>query len=155
MAVQVNACSGYCPVGLWSGQSNVYQASVNGLLSGQVTVQLVYCSVELLSGQATVFRVSIYWATACQGSVHWASVWLLQIGQKLEKWEWRHNFPTWCDHRFFWPFFFLLWSLVTGPSFMQILSLVLELWQFSFIRDRPEIRKSEISPSAFCPISGD
>ena len=28
-------------------------------------------------------------------------------------------------------------------------------WQFSFIRDRPEIRKSEILPSEFCPKSGD
>ena len=50
---------------------------------------------------------------------------------------------------------FLLSSLVTGPSFMSISSLVLELWQFSFIRDWPEIQKSEIPPSAFCPISGD
>ena len=50
---------------------------------------------------------------------------------------------------------FLLSSLVTGPSFMLISSLVLELWQFSFIRDWPEIWKSEIPPSEFCPISGD
>ena len=50
---------------------------------------------------------------------------------------------------------FLLSSLVTGPSFMSISSLVLELWQFSFIRDWPEIRKLEIPPSEFCTISGD
>ena len=50
---------------------------------------------------------------------------------------------------------FLLPSLVTDPSFMSISSLVLELWQSSFIRDWPEIRKSEIPPSEFCPISGD
>ena len=50
---------------------------------------------------------------------------------------------------------FLLSILVTGPSFMSISSLILELWQFSFIRDWPEIRKSEIPPSEFCPISGD
>ena len=50
---------------------------------------------------------------------------------------------------------FLLLSLVTGSSFMSISSLVLKLWQFSFIRDWPEIRKSEIPPSEFCPISGD
>ena len=50
---------------------------------------------------------------------------------------------------------FLLSSLVTGPSFMSISSLVLELWQFSFIRDWPETRKSEIPPSEFCLISGD
>ena len=50
---------------------------------------------------------------------------------------------------------FLLSSLVTGPSFMSISSLILELWQFSFIRDWPEIRKSEIPPSEFSPISVD
>ena len=50
---------------------------------------------------------------------------------------------------------FLLSGLVTGPNFISISSLVLELWQFSFIRDWPEIRKSEIPPSEFCPISGD
>ena len=32
-------------------------------------------------------------------------------------------------------FLFLLLRLVTGPSFMSILPLVLELRQFSFIRD--------------------
>ena len=50
---------------------------------------------------------------------------------------------------------FLLSILVTGPSFMSISSLVLELWQFPFIRDWPEILKLEIPPSEFCPISGD
>ena len=38
---------------------------------------------------------------------------------------------------------------------MPISSLVLELWQLSFIRDGPEIWKSEIPLSEFCPISGD
>ena len=47
---------------------------------------------------------------------------------------------------------FLLSSLVTSTSFMLISSLVLELWQFSFIRDWPEIQKLEIPPSAFCWI---
>ena len=51
-------------------------------------------------------------------------------------------------------FLFLLPSLVPGPSFMSILSLVQELWQFLFIRDWPEIQISEIPPSEFCPISG-
>ena len=50
---------------------------------------------------------------------------------------------------------FHLSSLVTGPSFMSISSLILVLWQFSFIKDWPEIRKLEIPPSEFCPISGD
>ena len=50
---------------------------------------------------------------------------------------------------------FLFSSLVTGRNFMSISSWVLELWQLSFIRDWPEIRKSEIPPFQFCPISGD
>ena len=39
---------------------------------------------------------------------------------------------------------FLLSSLVTGPSFMSVSLLVLELWQFLFWRDWPEIRKSKM-----------
>ena len=75
---------------------------------------------------------------------------LLQISQKSEKWQWRHNFPARRHRQIFRTFFlFLLSSLVTGRSFMSISSLVLELWQFSFIRDWPEIRKSEIPPSDF------
>ena len=51
---------------------------------------------------------------------------------------------------------FLLSNLVTDLSFMSISSsLVLELWQFPFIRDWPEIRKSEIPLCEFRPISGD
>ena len=56
---------------------------------------------------------------------------------------------------FFHVVLFFISSLITGPSFMTISSLVLELLQFSFIMDWPEIRKSEISLSEFCPISGD
>ena len=50
---------------------------------------------------------------------------------------------------------FLLSSLVTGPSLMSISSPILELWQFSFIRDWSEIWKSEIPTSEFFQISGD
>ena len=50
---------------------------------------------------------------------------------------------------------FFLSSFITIPSFMSLSWLVLELWQFSFIKDWPEIRKSEIPPSKFCPVSGD
>ena len=51
---------------------------------------------------------------------------------------------------------FLLFSgLVTGPSFMSLSSLVLQLWQLIFTRNWPKIRKSEIPPSKFCPIPGD
>ena len=46
---------------------------------------------------------------------------------------------------------FLLSSLVTGSSFMSISWLVLELWR----TDWPEIRKSEVPPSKFCPILED
>ena len=50
---------------------------------------------------------------------------------------------------------FLLWRLVDGLNSNSIPSLLLDLWQFSFIRDWPENRKSEIPSSEFCPISGD
>ena len=50
---------------------------------------------------------------------------------------------------------FLLSNLVTGQSFTSVSSLVLELSQFSFIRDWPEIWKSKIPLSEVCPISGD
>ena len=80
----------------------------------------------------------------------------LQIDPKLEKWKWRQNFLIWRNHPiFFNVFLFLLSSWVTGPSFMPIPLLVLELWQFIFIRDWPEIQRSEIQLSRFCPISGD
>ena len=57
--------------------------------------------------------------------------------------------------KFFDVVLFLLSSLVTSLSFMSISSLVLELWQFYFIRDWPEIWKSEIPQSKFCPIPRD
>ena len=50
---------------------------------------------------------------------------------------------------------FILSGLVTGPSFMSISWLVLELWQFLFIKGWPKMQKSEIPPSEFCPISWD
>ena len=50
---------------------------------------------------------------------------------------------------------FLVSSLVTGPRFMLISSLVLELWQFFYIRDWPEILKSKMPQSEFCLISED
>ena len=39
--------------------------------------------------------------------------------------------------------------------FMSISWLFLELWQFSFLMDWPEIRKSELPSSEFYPISGE
>ena len=57
--------------------------------------------------------------------------------------------------KFFDVLLFLLLNLITGPCLMSISLLVLELWQFSFIRSWPEIWKMEIPPSEFCPISED
>ena len=84
---------------------------------------------------------------------------LLQIGRKLEKYQRRHNLLT-RPHRqiFFSAVLFFLSNLVTGPSFMSMSSLALELWkiwQLSFIKDWPEIWKSEIPSHEFCPVSGD
>ena len=50
---------------------------------------------------------------------------------------------------------FPLSSLITDPSFMSISSPVLELWQFSFIKDWPVFQKSEVPSCEVCPIFGD
>ena len=50
---------------------------------------------------------------------------------------------------------FFLSSLVTGSSFMSLSFLFLEFWQFLLIKDWTEIKKLEIPPSEFGPISGD
>ena len=69
------------------------------------------------------------------------------------------NDATTCLHnvivKLFWRCLFRLSSLLTGLSFMLISSLILELWQFTLIRDWPKTRKSEIPRSEFCSISGD
>ena len=88
------------------------------------------------------YRLSI-WDPACG---------LLRSDRKLKKCQWRHNVPTWCHRQISLEFFlFFLSNLGTGSSFMSISSLVLELSQFPW----PEIRKLEIPPSEFGPISGD
>ena len=65
---------------------------------------------------------------------------------KLEKWQWRHNFPTWRHRQIF-------LTLLFSPSVMSLSSR--KLWRFLFIRNWPEIWKLEIPLSEFCPISGD
>ena len=50
---------------------------------------------------------------------------------------------------------FPLSSLVTVPSFMSISLLILEVGQYLFISDGPEMWKSKIPQSEFCPKSGD
>ena len=77
---------------------------------------------------------------------------LLQIGHKSKNWQWHHSLPTRCHCQFFYVAIFLLLSLVIAPSFMSISLLVLEIWSFSFIRDWPEIRISEISIWVFSNI---
>ena len=83
---------------------------------------------------------------------------LLDCSKLTINWK-NENDVTVCWHDVIVYFFdvvlLLLSSLVTGPSFMSISPQLLELWQFSFVRDWSEIRKSEIPPSEFCPISGD
>ena len=55
---------------------------------------------------------------------------LLQIGQKSEKWQWRHSFPTWRQRQIFWRCFisyvkFSYWSkfhvnIITGSGIMTV-----------------------------------
>ena len=68
--------------------------------------------------------------------------------------QWRYNLPTWRHRQIFSCCCVSRVILVTGPSFLPILWLILELWQFSFIMDWPEIWKSEPFLSMFCLMSG-
>ena len=54
---------------------------------------------------------------------------------------------------FFYLTVFLLSSLVTGPNFKSISWL--ELRKFWLVKDWPEIWKSQIPQSEFCPVSWD
>ena len=74
---------------------------------------------------------------------------------RLKKWQWRHNFHHCVIVKFFDIVLFLLSSLITGIRFISISSLILDLWQFPFIKDWAEIEKSEILPSEFFQIYGD
>ena len=56
---------------------------------------------------------------------------------------------------FFWRCFVFLVEFSYLSKFHVNMIMVQELWQFVFIRDWPKIQKLEISPSEFCPISGD
>ena len=60
--------------------------------------------------------------------------------------NWKNNIlSTWRHNQIFFGIpVFLLSSLATGPSFVSISLLVLELGQFLSIRDWPELQKSEI-----------
>ena len=89
----------------------------------------------------------MHWQSGFQIAPNWLQIEKMEIQS--------HFFDTTSLSNVFDGFLFLLSILVTGLSFMSISSLVLELWQFPFIRDWPEIQKSEIPPSEFFPISRD
>ena len=74
---------------------------------------------------------------------------------KIQKMAMTSQFSNTTSKSNFFDVLLFLLSSFSGPNFMSISSLVLELWQLSFIMDWPEIRKSEIPLSEFCPISGD
>ena len=74
---------------------------------------------------------------------------------KIQKMAMTSQFSDTTSKSNFFDVLLFLLSSFSGPNFMSISSLVLELWQLSFIMDWPEIRKSEIPLSEFCPISGD
>ena len=57
--------------------------------------------------------------------------------------------------RFFWRGFVFLVMFSYWSKFHVSIITGSGVRQFSFIRDWPEIRKSEIPPSGYCPISGD
>ena len=81
---------------------------------------------------------------------------LLQVIHKYEKWQWCYNLSTWRNLQIILTFsFFFPVKLVTRPSFMSISSLILELWQYSFIMDWPAIHKSKIPTSEFRGIFRD
>ena len=83
-----------------------------------------------------------------------SSLWTAPNWPEIQKVTMTSQFPSMTStSHFFVVVLFLLSCLVTGRSFVS--SLVVELWQFSFIRDWPGIQKLEIPPSEFCPTCGD
>ena len=51
--------------------------------------------------------------------------------------------------------YFILSNRVTGPGFLSISLLILQLWQLLFITYWQEIQKSETNPSQLCAIFRD
>ena len=91
-----------------------------------------------------------YWNvsfTVCASGIRLVDCSILAINQKND------NDVTVSRHdvivNFFYGFLFLLSSLVTGPSLMSISSLVLELWQFYFIRVDNKSRNWKYSRLSF------
>ena len=77
-----------------------------------------------------------------------------KIGQKSEKWQWRHNFPEWRHHNNFLSCFlslakFSYWSkfhvnIITGFG-------IITIFFYKGLNRNPEIGNTPV----FCPISGD
>ena len=90
----------------------------------------------------TIFLESCFWI-----ALNWPS-----IGKMTMRSQFADMIlsSTFCD-----VVLFPLSSLVTGPTFMSMSSLVLQLSQLTFIMDWPKVWKSEIPLSKSCPISGD
>ena len=95
----------------------------------------------------------------CLRKYNYASgIWLLCFSKLAVNWKNNNDvkiFQHELSSNFFDVVLFLLSSLVAGPRFMSVSSLVLEILQFSFIRDWAKIWKLEIPLSEFCPIFED
>ena len=65
----------------------------------------------------------------------------------LGKYQWRYNSLNWHHRQSFDVIVFFLSGLDIGPSFMLIPSLVVELWQFLFIRDLSRNLETENPPT--------
>ena len=72
-----------------------------------------------------------------------------------EKSQWRHDLPTRGYLNFFWRCFVPLVKFSYWSKFHVNIIALSGFMTIFFIRDWPEIRKSEISPSEFYLISGD
>ena len=86
-------------------------------------------------------------------------MWLLHCS-KLAKNQKSDNDITICWHEYHRHFFFFFFNVFLvkfnyRSKFHAKSLLVLELWQFLFIRDWLEIQKLEMLPSEFSPITGD
>ena len=80
---------------------------------------------------------------------------LLQIGRKLEKWQWHYNFLTWRNQQFFWRCFVSLVKFSYWSKFHVNIITGCEVMTIYFYKGWPEIWNLEILQSEFSPISGD
>ena len=72
---------------------------------------------------------------------------LLQIGRKLKKWKWRHNFLKWRHHQIFWRCFvslakFSYWSKFHANFFTS--SGVMTISFYKGLTRNPEIRNTPV-----------